>query len=565
MGAADTAVRGADPRVCSRPRPDVRSRGDAMRQLLVCAALLASLGAAAFSSAGEQPQPPSTPHPGAEVVLAGRVVLVLSARVGSFDPAARAAAVMGRLERLARDTSVPIGLVGLAPADDATDIVAGDRVLLTVTDADAAAAGEPRNQLAGEWLASIRDGLQRFRDEHNAASWLLSLTYSGLATAVLLGLLIVTRRLFRRLLAEIATWHGTRLKGLRVQKLELISAKRMTATFLAGARLLRLAVWLALLLTYVSLEFSFFPATRLAVRGAFGQAGAALKSVGAAALSYVPSLIYLLVVAVIAWATVKFVRLIFAAIESRKVVIPGFFPDWARPTYKIARFFIILIAAIAMFPYVPGSSSPAFRGISIFLGAVVSLGSSSAVSNILAGVVLTYTRAFQVGDRVQIGDAVGDVVGKTLLVTRVRTIKNVEVTIPNSQVLGSQVSNFSSRVSKGGLILHTTVTIGYDAPWRRVHELLITAARSTPGILADPEPFVLQTSLDDFFVSYQINAATDQPRRMVETLASLHANIQDTFNRAGVEICSPHFRALRDGNRSTIPNDGQAESSEGGT
>jgi small-conductance mechanosensitive channel len=518
------------------------------------AALIASVCLAAPPTAT-----PST-HPGADVTLAGRPVLRLSVRVGSFSPAARAAAVKSRLERLARDTSVPIGLVGLAPGDGATDIVAGDQVLLTVTDADATAAGKSRNELAAEWLASIRDELQRFRGEHNAASWLAALVYSLVATLALLVLLVVMRRLFRRFRAEIATWHGTRLKGVRIQKLELISAKRMVGTLLAGTRLLQLAVWLGLLLTYASLEFSFFPATRLFVRGIIGQVGIALKGVGAAALSYVPSVIYLLVVAAIAWAAVKFFGLIFEAIESRNVVIPGFFPDWARPTFKIARFFIILVAAIAMFPYVPGSNSPAFRGISIFIGAVVSLGSSSAVSNILAGVVLTYTRAFQIGDRVQIGDAVGDIVGKTLLVTRIRTIKNVEVTIPNSQVLGSQVSNFTSRVSEGGLILHTTVTIGYDAPWRRVHELLIAAAKSTPGVLADPEPFVLQMSLDDFFVSYQVNAHTDQPRKMVETLAALHANIQDAFNRAGVEICSPHFRALRDGNQSTIPRNGHAES-----
>ncbi len=524
------------------------------------AALIASVCLAAPPAAGERPTAAPAPHRGAEVVLAGRVVLVLHARIGSFSPAERAASVVRRLERLARDTSVPLGLVGLAPDDGATDIVAGDLVLLTVTDADATAAGKSRNELAAEWLASIRSELERFRGEHSTAGWLTALAYSLVATLALLALLVGTRRLFRRFRAEIATWHGTRLKGVRIQKLELISANRMIGALLAGARLLQLAVWLGLLLTYASLEFSFFPATRLVVRGGIGQAGIALKSVGAAALSYVPSLIYLLVVAAIAWAAVKFIGLIFDAIESRNVVIPGFFPDWARPTFKIARFFIILIAAIAMFPYVPGSDSPAFRGISIFIGAVVSLGSSSAVSNILAGVVLTYTRAFQIGDRVQIGEAVGDVVGKTLLVTRIRTIKNVEVTIPNSQVLGSQVSNFTSRVSKGGLILHTTVTIGYDAPWRRVHELLIAAAGSTPGILADPEPFVLQTSLDDYFVSYQINAHTDQPRKMVETLAALHANIQDAFNRAGVEICSPHFRALRDGNRTTIPNGGQAES-----
>jgi small-conductance mechanosensitive channel len=281
----------------------------------------------------------------------------------------------------------------------------------------------------------------------------------------------------------------------------------------------------------------------------------ALRTVGSAILGSLPSIAFLVVVAAIAWVAIKFVHLLFSAIESGTVILPGFYPDWAQPTYKIVRFVIIVIAAIAMFPYIPGSGSIAFRGISLFIGAVLSLGSSSAVSNVIAGVVLTYTRAFQLGDRVQIGEASGDVVDRTLLVTRIRTIKNVDVTIPNSQVLSSHVSNFTSRARHGGVILHTTVTIGYDAPWRTVHELLIGAARATPDVLADPAPFVLQTSLDDFFVSYQINASTDSPDRMAQTYSTLHQNIQDAFSRAGVEIMSPHYGALRDGNRVAIPRD----------
>jgi small-conductance mechanosensitive channel len=172
---------------------------------------------------------------------------------------------------------------------------------------------------------------------------------------------------------------------------------------------------------------------------------------------------------------------------------------------------------------------------------------------VVAGVVLTYTRAFLVGDRVRIGDTEGDVVRRSLLVTKVRTIKNVEITIPNGTVLASPIINFTTHAATHGLILHTTVTIGYDAPWRRVHELLIAAARATEHVLQDPAPFVFQTSLDDSYVSYQINAYTDRPAVMADTYSLLHQNIQDQFNRAGVEIMSPHYKALRDGNRVTIP------------
>ena len=162
-------------------------------------------------------------------------------------------------------------------------------------------------------------------------------------------------------------------------------------------------------------------------------------------------------------------------------------------------------------------------------------------------------RPFQDGDRVKIADTVGDVVGRTLLVTRIRTIKNVDITIPNSMVLSSHLINFSSVAREHGLILHTSITIGYDAPWKTVHALMIAAAKATTHILEKPEPFVLQTSLDDFYVTYEINAYTDQANKQATIYAELHQNIQDKFNEGGVEIMSPHYANIRDGNQVTIP------------
>lgn len=216
---------------------------------------------------------------------------------------------------------------------------------------------------------------------------------------------------------------------------------------------------------------------------------------------------------------------------------------------------MIALALVVAFPYFPGSGSEAFKGISLFMGIIFSFGSTGMVGNVVAGVMITYMRPFQIGDRIAVGDTVGDVVEKSLLVTRLRTIKNVDVTIPNSTLLGAQVQNFSANARDRGLILHTTVTIGYDAPWRTVHALLIGAAKATPGILEEPAPFVLQTSLDDFYVSYQINAYTKDPARMAGIYSDLHANIQEKFNEGGVEIMSPHYRAARDGNQTTIPVD----------
>jgi small-conductance mechanosensitive channel len=217
------------------------------------------------------------------------------------------------------------------------------------------------------------------------------------------------------------------------------------------------------------------------------------------------------------------------------------------------RFLIVVFTLIVAFPYLPGSKSPAFQGVSIFFGLLLSLGSSSAISNVVAGTVLTYTRAFQLGDRVQIGETTGDIVDRTLLVTRVRTIKNADIAIPNAMVLTSHIINFSSMATRDGLILHTSVTIGYDAPWRKIHDLLISAAESTENILHEPKPFVLQTGLNDFYVNYEINAYTNQASLMAKTYSDLHQNIQDKFYESGVEIMSPHYFGMRDGNRAAIP------------
>ena len=219
------------------------------------------------------------------------------------------------------------------------------------------------------------------------------------------------------------------------------------------------------------------------------------------------------------------------------MVLADFPSEWADPTRRIIRALLMALGVVVAFPYLPASSSPAFTGVSVFLGILLSLASSSALSNIIAGLVLTYTRAFRLGDRVQIGDTYGDIVDMSTLVTKVRTIRNEEVTIPNGVVLGNSVTNYTRQAKTLGLILHTRVTIGYDVPWRTVHGLLVDAALATPGVLPDPRPFVWQTSLNDFYVTYEINASTGSPHDAPAIYADLHSRIQDAFFAAGVESC----------------------------
>ncbi len=312
-------------------------------------------------------------------------------------------------------------------------------------------------------------------------------------------------------------------------------------------------VVLGLVQAYGTLVLRFFPTTKYTSYQITNWLFSALAAFGKVVINYIPNLILVVLICLVTSYLIKLNEHIFGEIREQRVAIRGFYPDWAEPTAKLMRVLIIAAAAVVAFPYLPGSESPAFKGISVFLGVLLSLGSTSAMAHGVAGTILTYMRAFQVGDFVRIGNDVGDVVEKTLLVTRIRTQKNEIVTIPNGTVLGGVVVNYSAEAKNEGLIFHTTVTIGYTAPWRQVHELLISAALATEDILHDPPPFVLQTALNDFYVVYELNVYTDKPRNMLDAYSVLHQNIQDKFNEAGVEINSPHYTSLRDGNLTTIP------------
>lgn len=507
------------------------------------------LGAAAPGAA----QTPPDTTAGAAVVFGGDTLFRLYGSLGAFTAAERAAAVVTRLHHVAGAVSSGADSVTVVDADTHTDLVVGDVVLMSVLDADAHPLGRPRLEVATTDARTVTAAVTAAVAHGILRTLIFGAAFTLLATLALVLLLKVIVLVFPRVERTIARWRGTRIPSLRIQRFEILSAARI-ADFLSGVvGILRVAAIIVLLYFYVPLVLSFFPWTAPFAGKIVGWVVTPLKHVGASFVDYFPNLLFIAVIVFVTRYVLKFIHLFFDALDSGAVVLPGFYKEWGQPTYKIVRFMVLAFVLVVMFPYLPGAQSDAFKGVSLFLGALFTLGSSSAIANIVAGTVLTFTRAYQVGDRVQIGETVGDVIEKTLLVTRVRTVKNLDITVPNAQVLSSHITNFNTVAATGGIILHTTVTIGYDAPWRQVHELLIAAARATPNVLPDPAPFVLQTSLDDYYVSYEINAYTDKPAVTAQTCSDLHQAIQDGFNKGGVEILSPHYRQLRDGNQVTIP------------
>jgi len=384
-------------------------------------------------------------------------------------------------------------------------------------------------------------------------SGLLDNVMLALGIFVVFQIITLINELFPRLYELLEKWRHTRFHVLHFKSLELITPNQITDGFISLARYIQIGLNILLSLTGLTFALSFFPSTQGVVTSLGEKVAEMLAGVGETVLGYLPNLFTLFFIIVATRYTLKLLRFFHDGIHSKRIKIAGLHQELTEPTFQLLRFMILALALVAAYPFLPGSDSPVFRGITIFVGFLLSLGSTSLVTNIVSGIVLTYTRGLRIGDRVKIGQTIGDVLERTLLVTRIRTIKNVVVTIPNGMVLNNEIINYNAPMLEEGLILNTTVTIGYDVPWRKVHDLLIQSALATRDILSDPKPFVLQTSLDDYYVSYELNAYTHIPERMAMIYSELHQNIQDWFNEAGVEIMSPGYTAYREGSEVTIP------------
>ena len=309
------------------------------------------------------------------------------------------------------------------------------------------------------------------------------------------------------------------------------------------------------LLITVPLLFAIFPQTKGLAYQIFSYIWNPIKNILVGIVDYIPNLFAILIICFAVKYLVRLVHYLSREVEAGRLKFGGFYPDWAMPTYHIIRFLLYAFMIAMIYPYLPGAKNGVFQGISVFVGLIISLGSSTVIGNVIAGLVITYMRPFKLGDRIQLNDTTGNVIEKTPLVTRIKTPKNEVVTIPNSFIMSSHTVNYSASAREYGLIIHSEVTIGYDVPWRQVHQLLIEAALNPPGVIDDPRPFVLETSLSDWYPVYQINAYIREADKLAQIYSDLHQNIQDRFNEAGVEIMSPHYMAMRDGNESTIPKD----------
>jgi small-conductance mechanosensitive channel len=488
----------------------------------------------------------------APVLVGGEPVIWITTGAGAYTAHVRASRISQRIWEIVHDRRLVNDGVTVVEAEGSSELRVGSRLLMVVTPQDARSLGASRAAIAQQYAQDLDTAIRTERIRYAPATLIRSGIYGVIATLALAAVIWLIRRATRTLRRAMERL-TRRAASLRIRQIEILPADRVGPITDRAVRWVRIILFVVAVDIYLTFVLALFPWTRVVSLRLLDYVVTPFRVAGVAFIGYVPKLLFVLVITAIIYLAIRLVGLFFQQIRNGRLVFENFPAEWADPTNKIVRLLLIAFGLVVAFPYLPASDSPAFAGVSVFMGILFSLASSSALSNMIAGTVLTYTGAFKLGDRVKLGDAFGDIIETSLLATRIRTIKNEHITIPNSLVLNGSVVNYSRAARKLGLILHASVTIGYDTPWRKIHELLIEAARATPGLLHNPPPFVWQTALNDFYVTYEINAHTDQPQDMIDIYAALNERIQDAFFAAGVEIMSPHYTALRDGNTIAIP------------
>ena len=479
----------------------------------------------------------------APLIVDGRTLFRLRG-ISSYPAGQRVHEVADRIRKVARNRSVKTSDIHLVEAPNRTDILAGEQHIVSIVDIDAEAEHMENRQLLAEVIRNrIVEAIDRFRHERSTRYLVSQGIHATIALLLLAAAIFALHWLFRWFDRVVERRLERRLKSLEAKSFRILSADDLRSVWHGGLRSFHMLLVVVLVFGFTDYVLTLFPWTRWLALTITEMLIDPLNTLWIGFFNAVPGLIFIVILFFLTRYFLRLAQLFFSGIAYGTIHAAGFERDWAWPSYRLLRIVVIIFALVIAYPYVPGSESAAFKGISIFIGLMMSLGATSIVANSIAGYMLIYRRAFRVGDRIKVGDVVGDVIEMRQQLTHLRTLKNEEVTIPSSVILNSNVINYSSRAKQGGLILHTTVGIGYETPWRQVEAMLIEAANRTEGLLHEPAPFVLQTSLGDFCITYEINVYCDRPQQMPQFYTALHRNILDVFNEHRVQIMTPSYEA----------------------
>ncbi len=473
--------------------------------------------------------------------------------IGSYTAKDRANAIESRLRTLANNIQFNTDSLKMEHNEDSWLLSWQDQVILSVNQQDALWANRDAEQLIASYADLVKRAVDQEREQTSLRRILEALGSAALILTSLILIIVAIGKLTKyikkkSLLAKNRYFHGIKIRGYILVTPSKQIKVVWTVLSLLKWLLIVCAVYLAL-----PIMLNLFPQTEGYAPILLGYFLSPLKNLVAAVVAYIPNLITIFVIYVVFHYLLKLLKFFAKELQNEALTVPGFYKEWAMPTYQILRVLLLAFLLVVIFPYLPGSDSPIFKGISVFIGVLFTFSSAGALGNIVAGLLLTYMRSFAIGDRIKIGDVSGDIIEKSLLVTRVRSVKNEVISIPNAQILNNHTINYSADAQQLGLIVHVNITLAYEIPWQKVHQLAKQAALEIDLIEKSPEPFILQTSLDDFYVSYQLNAYTKSPNQQAFIYSELYKHLLDTFHEADIEILSPHFHAVRDGSTRDIP------------
>ena len=474
------------------------------------------------------------------VKLDGNVLFNLRG-VSSFPAEQRSKDVSNRIKTIAADYSIQPDMVKITQEVNHSVIYAGNLIITRIYDADAALEEIERELLAQTIQLKIKKAIETYRYERSKPALIEDLKKALLATAILVVVLIVLLWLIRRIDTGLQNRIKRKIDSVENISFNLIKSNQIWRIFHIIIRTVRIIIVLFTIVFFVDYVLSLFPWTNAFSKYTIKLIFDPINEIGVSFLNYIPKLVFLIFIYLITKYVLKLVKLLFIGIEEGNIVLKDFKPEWSISTFKIVKLFIVAFAFVLSYPYIPGSDSIAFKGVSVFVGILFSLGSTSFIGNIIAGYSMIYRGAFKKGDRIEVDNQIGIVEEQRLMVTRLRSHKNEEIVIPNSVLVNSKIINYTALAEDKGLIIHTVVGIGYETPWRQVDAMLKLAANRTEGILKNPPPFVLKKALADFAVNYEINGYCKEIDNINQIYTGLHQNILDVFNENDIQIMTPAY------------------------
>lgn len=490
---------------------------------------------------------------GHAVVVEGDTLFHLYSRRGGVTPSDRAQNIKNAITELGERISITQDSIYTFESEFVTDIMAGDKVIASISDQDALWQNTTRQELAKEYSELIHDKVKVLHEKYGFKQKMKDLSIPLLIVIIQVILIYFTNRLFKWFRLQTHKFVRRKMKPISFKNYEFLNLSKEERILALALTAFKYLIIITQLLLSLSLLFSIFPETEdfalLLLSYIWNPAKEILKSI----VNFIPNLFKIGVIYIVFKYILRGIKYITNEIAAEKLNINGFYSDWALPTYNILRFLLYCFMIIIIWPLLPQAQSGIFQGISVFIGLIISLGSTSVIGNLMAGMVITYMRPFKIGDLIKLNDTMGTVIEKTPFVTRLRTSKNEIITIPNSFILSSQTVNYSASARDYTIIVNSNITVGYDVPWKQAQQLLIEAARETHGIMENPAPFVLVKELADFYCVYQINASTREDTKLPRIYSELHHHIMDKFNEAGIEIMSPHFYAKHEDGDSVMP------------